>query len=841
MRNIFIKLAIFIICTALGGSAFAAADAGNNIQTLNANWASQAFGDKIADAPQNRLFVVEDSDPVVSPVINKSVTNNLLRLADKTYTHGIGVNSTSKIRVELIQAAKRLQADIGVDRNADWQGASVRFRVVAAGKEVFASEILRTGSLQSIDVPLDGAMSIDLIVDDGGDGRSWDQANWCNPRIELQDGSTVRLDEIAEQGGPIDGIPFSFVYGGKSSRDFLSQWKRIAIEEQINTTMLRRTLIFTDPNTNLVVKAVANIYIDTPGVDWTIYFTNNGTKDTPFIEKVQAVDVTLAPPPPLGHGITLHRLRGSAVPPMPFQPFDQAITSGGQVEFGADGGKPARTNCPFFTLDCGTSGVITAIGWSGQWLGKVERIANGSVRLQAGMQFMHLKLHPGETIRSPRIMQVYWNGGDRDYAHNQFRRTMLAHIVSQRNGQPDFPTIAYMTTSFYEMNATSEASCFSHLEAMQGLGFETYWLDAYWIRGGFPDGVGNYGFPIDRVESPDRFPNGMKPLSSAVHKAELDFLLWFEPERVANGTAIAIEHPEWVIGGKSGGLYDLGLPAALEYMTRYLKTVIREYDMNCLRIDYNFDPLPFWQMRNSEQPDRVGMSEIRYVEGLYKMWDDIRAEYPQLVIDNCASGGMRIDLETCARSVVLWRTDDTIGPMFAKNFDFAAIQNQEMTTGLNRYLPFSISGQMGAAPYHFRSGYNGGIAFAEDIRPKDYPRELLKQGIAEGKRLRKYLLGNYYPLYVPTVSAREWCVYQYHRADTGDGVVFAFRRHESPYVVYTACLREIDEKADYIVTESYDYTSSQSRKIKGSELRQLRVNIDSCPGSVVIEYRKAGL
>ena len=827
---------------ASGSSAFAAMNTHNDPQALNARWAAQAFSGtgKAEVSPLNRLLVIDDSDPVVSPVINQSVTHKPLRLAKKTYTRGIGANSTSKIRVELVGTAQRLQADIGVDRNADGQGASVRFRVVAAGKEVFVSEVLRPGSLQSIDVPLDGAQSVDLIIDDGGDGRSWDQANWCDPQIVLQDGSTVRLDELAEQGGPVEGIPFSFVYDGKSSQEFLPQWQRAAKEEPINTTTLRRTLTFTDPQTRLEVKAVADVYLDTPGVDWTIYLTNKGEKDTPFIENVQAVDVTLASPPPFEHSMTLHRLRGSAVPPMPFQPFDQAVTSGSRVEFGADGGKPARTNSPFFTLDWGTGGVITAIGWSGQWLGKVDRLANGSVRLQAGMQFLHLRLQPGETIRSPRILQVYWNGGDRDEAHNQFRRTMLAHIVPQRNGQPDFPTMAHLSTSFYEMNSTSEASCLSHLASMKGLGFETFWLDAYWIRDGFPGGAGHYGFPLDRVEAPDRFPQGMKPLSDAIHMAELDFLLWFEPERVSQGTAIAVEHPEWVIGGKSGGLFDLGQPEACDYMTRYLKTAISEYRMNCLRIDYNIDPLPFWQMRNSEQPDRVGMAEIRYVEGLYRMWDEIRTQYPKVVIDNCASGGTRIDLETCARSIALWRTDDTIGPLFAKDFDLAAIQNQEMTAGLNRYVPFSLSGQMGAGPYHVRSGYNGGIAFCEDIRPKDYPRELLKQGLAEGKRLRQYLLGNFYPLTVPSVSAREWCVYQYHRAEAGEGVIFAFRRHESPYTGYTAHLREIDEKANYSVTEYYDYTPSRPKKMKGADLRQLNVNIDTCPGSVVIEYRKAG-
>ena len=49
-----------------------------------------------------------------------------------------------------------------------------------------------------------------------------------------------------------------------------------------------------------------------------------------------------------------------------------------------------------------------------------------------------------------------------------------------------------------------------------------------------------------------------------------------------------------------------------------------------------------------------------------------------------------------------------------------------MTAGLSRYVPFNTSGQMGADPYHFRSGFNAGISFCEDCRPLDYPRGLLK-------------------------------------------------------------------------------------------------------------------
>ena len=124
-------------------------------------------------------------------------------------------------------------------------------------------------------------------------------------------------------------------------------------------------------------------------------------------------------------------------------------------------------------------GVITAIGWSGQWAATVKLTKDGRVSVAAGMQTMHLKLHPGETIRSPRILQLYWFGDDPWRGYNQFRRLMFAHVMPRIDGQVVVPPIANMSTSFYELNNSTEANVMSHLEAAKGLGFEVFWLDAY--------------------------------------------------------------------------------------------------------------------------------------------------------------------------------------------------------------------------------------------------------------------------------------------------------------------------------------------------------------------------
>ena len=424
---------------------------------------------------------------------------------------------------------------------------------------------------------------------------------------------------------------------------------------------------------------------------------------------------------------------------------------------------------------------------------------------------------------------------------------MLSHVVPRIDGKIAFPPIAHLSTSFYEGNDSTENIVLSHLESIRGLGFEMFWVDAYWTKDGFPAGMGNYGFPIQRVEPTDRLPRGLRPISDAAHREGMGFLVWFEPERVYKGTYLAKEHPDWVINvDKSegpgwvaeNGLYNLGLPAAREYMTRYLIAVIKAYGIDCLRIDYNIDPWPYWKHLDAGNPDRVGLAEIRYVEGLYRMWDDIREAFPHVFIDNCASGGRRIDLETSSRSISLWRTDGTISPLIALDFDQAALQNQVMTAGLSRYVPFSTSGQMGASPYLFRSGFNAGISFGEDVRSAGYPRDQLKQAIAEGKRLRKYFFGNFYPLNAVTTNPEDWCVLQYHRPVEQDGMVMAFRRHRSAYGTYELTLNEIDPNAKYEVIFYPTYNESNRAVMVGSDLHHLKIEIAESPGSLLIEYKR---
>ncbi len=636
-------------------------------------------------------------------------------------------------------------------------------------------------------------------------------------------------------------FPFSFVYGGQHSADFLHTWKSQVKDEKVDSTKRRRTLILNDPETGLEIRAIATIYSDTAGIDWTLHFANKGSKNTPVLEQIRAVDVAINPGdttrPPV-----LQRIHGGGGAVDDWMPFNETIAMGGKSEFAPTAGRSSFGNTPWFNLQWKDGGVITAIGWTGQWKASVEN-NNGIYRIQAGMQNLHTTIFPGESIRSPRIMQLYWKGNDDLRAFNLFRHTMFAHIVPKVDGKSITPPIVHLSSAFYEMDKGTEADTLSHLEAVKDLGFEYFWVDAYYGKDDFPT-VGNYVYPLIRGFNLQRYPNGMKPVGDAVKKAGMKFLMWFEYERICAGTLMAAEHPEWVVMPEGGGwgMFNLGVPEAREHITRYLSDSIREYGISWLRIDNAVFYEGLWAQLDKDHPDRLGISEIRYVEGHYRLWDDLLKEFPFMAIDNCAAGGHRVDLETCSRSIPLWRTDGTIEPLMKKNFNQAALQNQVMTAGLSRYLPFSASGQMGATPYLFRSGFNGGISFAEDLRPVDYPRELLKKAITEGKRIRKYYFGNFYPLTPVSLDTSEWCVLQYHLNNGDEGMIMAFRRPESQKTQFDLSgLREIFPDDNYKVIFYPGYEPLPAKTMTGKELLRLKAEITEHPGSVLIEYKKVSI
>jgi hypothetical protein len=90
-----------------------------------------------------------------------------------------------------------------------------------------------------------------------------------------------------------------------------------------------------------------------------------------------------------------------------------------------------------------------------------------------------------------------------------------------------------------------------------------------------------------------------------------------------------------------------------------------------------------------------------------------------------------------------------------------------------------------------------------------------------------------------TLNSADWCVLQYHLPDTDEGLLVAFRRHASPYGSFDCEVRQIDATADYEITSSQTCEPPAApQPITGSDLQHLRLQIDTRPGSVIVEYRR---
>ena len=633
-------------------------------------------------------------------------------------------------------------------------------------------------------------------------------------------------------------FPFSFLLDGQPPVP--AEWSLQTSEGSDGAGGGRRAITGTHRALGLQVRVEATRTCGFPAVEWVLYLKNVGTSDTPVIDDL--LPLSLSVPQPATGACVLHYAKGSQCKLDDFAPQSVALTPNPStpqeapadcVEIGTHG-RSSNGTLPFFNLQLGERGIIGAIGWTGGWKLSVAHDPEGHLRLQAGMRQTHLKLHPGEEIRSPRIMLLFWEGEPR-HGHNLLRQFLLQHHTPRPDGDL---LVGPICNAVWGENRDVNQIAKAKWWVDNNLPLEYFWIDAGWYGDGkylenssvfnseWALHVGNW-WP-----NKGPYPNGLKPVGDALRELGLGFVLWFEPERLREGTYFTREHPEWLLGPIGGNyLFNLGLPEARQAMTDLLSGIITEAGVTCYRQDFNMDPHPFWDA--ADAPDRAGMSEIKHIEGLYTMWDELLQRHPGLIIDNCSSGGRRLDLEMISRSIALWRSDFQCYP------GFDVLSQQTQLQGLAPWVPLSTGCCERCDDYGFRSALGTGLVLSTNIyepRPVDFaPLGWLRARMNEARQLRPYFYGDFYPLLSFSLATDAWSAWQWHRADLDEGCVLAFRRQDSPMVALAARLRDLDETAQYAVQ---DLDGGEERVYSGAELAAgLKVEITQQPGTRVLVYR----
>ncbi len=535
--------------------------------------------------------------------------------------------------------------------------------------------------------------------------------------------------------------------------------------------------------------------------------------------------------------VLYHSIEGDSCSKDSFMPINQVLSPGDTLTLTPRGGRSSNaTAFPIFDITADGVAYLIAVGWSGQWKAELSFDADG-LRVTVGMEHADFYMKPGETFSLPSCLIV--TAATPEEARRRFRQLMVTTFSPIPKDYPnDHLPISIQTFDRYFWSGrdawATEEGQHKVLDGMlKCKHMDTLWLDAAWFTKGFPDGVGNFSMS-------EGFPRGLKPVSDEAHKNGVQFLLWFEPERVARGTEVFREHPDFYLCGhdhpddENTFLYNLADPIAWQWLYGTLSSIIRENGIDIYRQDFNMDPLGYW-IFNSEE-GRLGVLEIRYIDGLYRLWDGLRAEFPHLLIDDCASGGRRIDFETMRRSVPLWRSDLACSPISetAPN----DVYNHNITLALGEYLPYHACSVWNPEANELRSAATCGLACQFDILNPDFDCAKAEAILIETVRLAPMWKGDFYPLTKPTLEETGFAAYQLTR--DGAGYAAVFRLAQCPDCDMTLSLHAIDPGSDYLVTITDENMVTVSETCPGARLAEgFTVTLPAPHTSLILEYRKA--
>ncbi len=600
------------------------------------------------------------------------------------------------------------------------------------------------------------------------------------------------ISETATSPDEIQNLPTSFRYGGAPSSKLLANWSFRTTEPKRTDGTTSFSCVWAAPDG---FEARLNVvHFDEPAaVETQWVFTNLGTEPSERITDAFAIDLSASSEK---ERCVLHSAMGGitgTIKPAPESAgFELAATPLGEKALTVSDGRSSNGHLPFFCLEhfSGERGVVGALGWSGQWEARGAFDASTNrVTFYAGMTPVGFRLPPGETVRMPRALLVPFEG-DARVGTNRLRRLLREHYQGRIDGERVLSPVSF-NTWFVFNNDVNAAMLMELAGEAAPLGIEYFCLDAGWFDGDFPKGVGNW--TVNR----EKFPDGLEAEANRVHDLGMKFGLWFEPERVTEGTRWATEHGDLLYEARAAGdrrLLDLSKPEARRLIVDMISGYVDRLGVDWIRYDFNISPLGFWKA--AEGPDEQGLAQLRYINGLYAVLDELMQRHPGLLIEQCASGGRRIDLETIRYGHTFWKSDDTFDQLLMRFHETGG--NEFLLAGhLNtNYCTFASAGEVLAL-------FAGPLGFGADFRTlTDEQKAFLKRATAAYKDIRQYLNADYYPAFPQTKDPAAWNGWQFVAPETGEGVVIAYRPETATDERRVVPLKGLKPGTDYRLREA---------------------------------------
>ncbi|MCL2362577.1 MAG: alpha-galactosidase [Defluviitaleaceae bacterium] len=592
-------------------------------------------------------------------------------------------------------------------------------------------------------------------------------------------------------------IPLSYNYKGVRYTGLPANASR----EEKKLGNVRKTTYKAELADAVNLQVECTTYSAYPVMEWTCFFTNTGAGNTGIFEAITPLDTVFQGRNPVVKTNTgdFHSVEG-------FIDTLHTLAPGIKVRSVPGDGRSCNGAWPYEKLMFDDFGINIAIGWSGTWCSEYVG-TNTWAHTTIGQHRCRTYLMPGETYRTPTITLMFYKG-DEDHGVNVWRKWYYDHILIKENGLPlKGKTVFAEHGGGEEFTKADEANQLESLELLKTHNIEAnlWWIDAGWYdlevdpttyTQERPPHYGSWTNTGTWRHDEKRFPRGLKPIGEKCAEMGLDFLMWFEPLRVRRGTELEKSHPEWMMTttrgyGQRESLLDITNPDCLKWLCEHVDGLIKEYKLKWYREDFNFPPISYWHQ--AEHCDRQGMVENLHIQAFYKYWDYLKEHNPGLLMDSCASGGRRNDLETMRRAVPLHHTDFGYGyKPVCQAFSYA----------MSRWLPYYKSslnvwddGDGSYPPWpapeaivHELDSY----AFFNNIGPMmalwspkslDENPEILQfiknTVIPAWKKASPIMLqGDFYSLTEPHRDSHRWTVHQFHMPDEDYGMFKVMRNQQ---------------------------------------------------------------
>lgn len=570
-------------------------------------------------------------------------------------------------------------------------------------------------------------------------------------------------------------FPISFKYGKKTYHGFDEDFEQVSnVTEKVEDGK-RITAQFLHTESGVSFTVEGKEYSAYDACEWTVWIENNSGKKTPDnFSEICALDWEAK-----GKNAVLKGINGDLGDM--YAPYEYKMANNMVVK-GTDTGRPTHVDFPYFNLEYGNGGTFIAVGWPGSWKATFEGKGADKTRVTAGQNYTDMFLEPGDKIRTPLIVMVNYSGRDEDKNMNLWRHWFIDCNMRHPEGKRFEPV--FCASSGASGMTTKQFKKLINTYEENDLKLDYLWIDAGWYLNakGEPCPWTETGtLDVDTARFPDRFAE----VSELMHSYGGKVMLWFEAEVMRCNKEDFVENmpgfkKEWYLGTAAGGswlegqLFDLGNPECLEWLLNRIYKVIDDGNIDMFRSDFNVNPGPVWRIADDFFKD--GYVENRYVQGYLKMWDSLLERYPAMMIDSCASGGGRNDIETLRRSVPLHISD------FWDGNDDGFNERQTCMLELSRWFPYfklEVHSTAPATIYNYRSSMAPWFILSVDYTNPNSNWTLAKQGETEWRELSKYYYSDFYPLTECDKSPAAWRAWEYYDPGTDSGAIQLFRGPES--------------------------------------------------------------